>query len=41
MAGPDEIEKGIVTLRRLRDGKEFTVPMSEASEKVTDLLNNE
>ena len=23
------------------DGKEFTVPMSEAAEKVTDLLNNE
>jgi histidyl-tRNA synthetase len=41
VAGPDEIEKGIVTLRRLRDGKEFTVPMNEASEKVTDLLNNE
>jgi len=41
VAGPDEIEKGIVILRRLRDGKEFTVPMSEASDKVTDLLNNE
>lgn len=41
VAGPDEIEKGIVTLRRLHDGKEFTVPMDEASSKVTDLLNNE
>ncbi len=41
VAGPDEIEKGIVTLRRLRDGKEFTVPMDEASSKVTDLLENE
>lgn len=41
VAGPDEIEKGIVTLRRLRDGKEFTVPMDQAAEKVTDLLNIE
>jgi len=41
VAGPDEIEKNIVTLRRLRDGKEFTVPMGEAAEKVTDLLENE
>lgn len=41
VAGPDEIEKGIVTLRRLRDGKEFTVAMDQAAEKVNDLLNNE
>lgn len=41
VAGPDEIEKGIVTLRRLRDGKEFTVPTAEAADKVTDLLNKE
>jgi len=41
VAGPDEIEQGIVTLRRLRDGKEFTVAMEEAAEKVTDLLENE
>lgn len=39
VAGPDEIEKNIVTLRRLRDGKEFTVPMSDASTKVSELLN--
>ena len=41
VAGPDEIEKGIVTVRRLRDGKEFTVLMNEAADKVNDLLNNE
>lgn len=41
VAGPDEIEKGVVTLRRLRDGKEFTVPTGEAAEKVQDLLANE
>mgnify|MGYP002653682648 CR=1 FL=1 len=41
VAGPDEIEKGIVTVRRLRDGKEFTIPVNEAADKVTDLLNNE
>jgi histidyl-tRNA synthetase len=41
VAGPDEIEQGIVTLRRLRDGKEFTVAMDQAAEKVNDLLNNE
>lgn len=41
VAGPDEIEKGIVTVRRLRDGKEFTVPMNEAADKVNDLLSNE
>ncbi len=39
VAGPDEIEKGIVTLRRLRDGEEFTVPMDEAAAKVAELLN--
>jgi histidyl-tRNA synthetase len=41
VAGPDEIEQGIVTLRRLRDGKEFTIAMDQAAEKVNDLLNNE
>ena len=36
--GPDEIEKDIVTLRRLRDGEEVTVKRGEAADKIRELL---
>ncbi len=36
--GPDEVEQGVVTLRRLRDGKEISVKREEAAEKVAELL---
>lgn len=36
--GSDEIEKGVVTLRRLRDGQEATVAQGEAAEKIRELL---
>lgn len=39
--GPDEIEKDIVTVKRLRDGKEFTIPTDEASARVQELLAKE
>jgi len=36
--GPDEVENGVVTLRRLSDGKEITVKREEAADKIDGLL---
>jgi histidyl-tRNA synthetase len=35
--GPDEVEQGVVTIRRLRDGVEFTVPRAEAVAKIDEM----
>lgn len=39
VAGPDEIETGLVKLRRLTDGEEATVALSRACDKVSELLD--
>ncbi len=39
VAGPDEIEAGVVNLRRLRDGEEATVALANAPEAVKALLS--
>ncbi len=38
IAGPDEIEAGVVKLRRLRDGNEVTVTPHELADAVADML---
>ena len=37
--GPDEIEKNIVSVKRLRDGNEITVDMDQVTEKIRDLMD--
>jgi len=39
IAGPDEVAAGNVTVRRLRDGEEFTVSVDEAVTKVQTLVD--
>ena len=39
VAGPDEIEAGVVKLRRLRDGEEATVELAHAPEAVKAMLS--
>ncbi|GAB5491343.1 MAG: histidine--tRNA ligase [Phototrophicaceae bacterium] len=36
--GPDEVEQDIVSLKRLKDGKEITVKRGEAADKIRELL---
>ncbi len=38
IAGPDEVEAGVVKLRRMADGSETTVPLSEAADSASKLL---
>ncbi|MCY4071340.1 MAG: histidine--tRNA ligase [Chloroflexi bacterium] len=38
IAGPDEIDAGVVKLRRLSDGEERTLSMSDLASAVTDML---
>ena len=40
VAGPDEIENGVVKLRRLRDGEEAVVDLARAAERAVDLLQD-
>ncbi|MGB1285909.1 MAG: histidine--tRNA ligase, partial [Aggregatilineales bacterium] len=37
--GPDEIEKGLVSIKRLRDGEEVTVSVDEAAVKIQEFLS--
>lgn len=37
--GSDEIQRGVVNFKRLRDGKEISVPRGEAAQAVRTLLN--
>ncbi|MCY3781834.1 MAG: histidine--tRNA ligase [Chloroflexi bacterium] len=41
IAGPDEIEAGVVKLRRLRDGHEVTVGTSQMAKTVRELLQSD
>jgi histidyl-tRNA synthetase len=38
IAGPDEVENGVVTLRRLRDGQEITAKRGEIAQEIRRLL---
>ena len=38
LAGPDEMENDTVTVRRLRDGHEVTVPQADAAQQVRQML---
>ena len=40
IAGPDEIEAGVIKLRRLRDGNEATVGANELADTVADMLSD-
>ncbi len=37
--GPDEIAQGVVTIKRLKDGEQLTVPRDNVAEKVKTLLS--
>ena len=38
IAGPDEVEKGVVQIKRLSDGTEIVIPFDKAGEAARDLL---
>jgi len=40
VAGPDEIQRGVVKLRRLRDGQEMAVETARAGESARALLDD-